>query len=1196
MTLSRTPGFAAAAALAVAAGGAEAAAQGASFDALAPGGTLHGFRAEAVYLDAADRPMGARFVHVRTGFTLDLVRIQSVPQAFIWVNSWPTSDMGEPHTQEHLLLGKGNKGRYVADLENMSLAVSSAFVQQARTAYHFHTAAGPEVFYRLFEKQMDALLYPDYTDEEIRREVRNFGVTENADGTLRLEEKGTVYNEMVSSFERPWGHPFRGVLQALYGAEHPQSYSAGGFPAAIREMEPEHIRRYHADNYQLANMGMVASVAGEMTLDGVLGRVDGILERLQGDRPVSRDFLTADRLPPPAPAPVGTIRIVDYPHQNAQQPSPLFFAWAPERTLAPMDQGLMELFLSSVAGDATTNLYRIFVDGTTREIDVGARGVSAWVSGDPGQPVFVTLADVGPAHMNEARMAEVRDRIVDELRRIAAWEDGSPELEAFNERVRSRMVAARRGLSNFVNSPPGFGQRGTSSAWPTHLDLLARGEGFRRSLTRAPELAEVERLLSGGANLWRERLAAWRLLETPYAVAARPSPELVAREEAERAARAEAELARVMEVYGTADPQEAIRRYAADYDAETARLDALAAGVEKPGFVDDPPMTLDDRLDYRVETLAHGIPLVASTFDNMTAATAGIALRLDAVAPRDRLYLAALPQLLTQVGIVRDGIPVPFGEMSEALRREILALSAYTSADALSGRVELVVRGAGNDLDESRRAAGWMRDVLLHPDWRPENLPRIRDVVDQALSGLRRTTQGSEESWVNDPAAAYRLQHDALFLSTRSFLTRTHNVHRLRWMLKEAPAGADGAAAAAYLTELAGAGGEGTRAELRALLAALGGGAGEGAALAPAPSAHLAAFRALPATARAVVAEAARDLEQSLADVPDGSLAADWRYLALQMRDDLRTDPAAALAALDAVRRTLLNAGGARAFVIGSRESQAALSAALSPVLAGFATEVPPVAPRAGARLVDARLRERDPAGAAPRFVGLVNPNTQGGVFLNSAPIATYDDTDRESLLRFLAARTYGGGGAHSMFMKTWGAGLAYSNGLRGSPETGRLTYYAERVPELPQTLRFVIDELRAAPRDPAIVEYAIAQAFDGLRSARTYEARGEAMAADLADGRTPERVRAFREAVLALRGDPGLVDAVYDRLEAVYGRVLPGYGPPSAEVEGGVFFVIGPESQLRLYEEYLRGAEGAGTRVHRLYPRDFWITAGGPR
>ena len=122
-----------------------------------------------------------------------------------------------------------------------------------------------------------------------------------------------------------------------------------------------------------------------------------------------------------------------------------------------------------------------------------------------------------------------------------------------------------------------------------------------------------------------------------------------------------------------------------------------------------------------------------------------------------------------------------------------------------------------------------------------------------------------------------------------------------------------------------------------------------------------------------------------------------------------------------------------------------------------------------------------------PVFVGLVNPNTQGGVFLNSAPSATYADADnKEALLDFLASRLYGGGGAHAIFIKTWGAGLAYSNGFRGSPNIGRMGWYAERTPELPQTLRFVIEELKKAQPDPGLVEYAIAVAFSEFRDLST--------------------------------------------------------------------------------------------------------------
>src|SRR5580698_1178809 len=113
-----------------------------SFGNLAEGQSLSGFKTVAVYLDDSDRAMGARFRHERSGFTLDLLQIQSVPQAFIWVTTYPTSNMGEPHTQEHLLLGKGNKGRNLGSQETMSLASSTAFTMQWRTCYTFYTSAG----------------------------------------------------------------------------------------------------------------------------------------------------------------------------------------------------------------------------------------------------------------------------------------------------------------------------------------------------------------------------------------------------------------------------------------------------------------------------------------------------------------------------------------------------------------------------------------------------------------------------------------------------------------------------------------------------------------------------------------------------------------------------------------------------------------------------------------------------------------------------------------------------------------------------------------------------------------------------------------------------------------------------------------------------------------------------------------------
>jgi hypothetical protein len=140
----------------------------------------------------------------------------------------------------------------------------------------------------------------------------------------------------------------------------------------------------------------------------------------------------------------------------------------------------------------------------------------------------------------------------------------------------------------------------------------------------------------------------------------------------------------------------------------------------------------------------------------------------------------------------------------------------------------------------------------------------------------------------------------------------------------------------------------------------------------------------------------------------------------------------------------------------------------------------------------------------------------------------------------------------------------------------------------LPQTLRFVIEQLKKAKADPNIARYAIAKAFDS-RVAIGFEARASAMAANLVDELTPEVVKTFRTRVLDAAKNPKLADALFGRMEAVYGKVLPGYGTLDPS---GIYFVIGPEKQMAAYQDYLRAAIGKTATLHRLYPRDFWITA----
>ncbi|MGE0400372.1 MAG: hypothetical protein AB7T06_26895 [Kofleriaceae bacterium] len=1148
-----------------------------ALDSIKPGSHLGEWRPVSFYVDAGDKRIGARFVHEDTKFTLDYLQIESAPQGYLWVGSYPTSDKGEPHTQEHLLLGKGDRGRRLGSAQAMSLVSSSAFTEQWHTAYHFHTVAGTDAFWPVFAEQLGAMLDPDYTDEEIRREVRNFGVDKDASGTLRLEEKGTVYNEMVRSYESPMAVVWRAGLQLVYGAQHPLAYEGGGYPDTIRTMTPADIRAFHTANYHLANMGIIAAFPKAIDLDDILEQTDAILAK--ANHRTGKVVTEADLPKPPAP-PAQKVTIVDYPFGDATTPSPAMLVWtALPKPLDLTEQTLRHLFLGAVAGDESTTLYKVLVDSKTRTLDLGVTGIGAYPQDDLGQPIFVTLGGIRADAMNPASLESLRAEVHAQMTRIANLPDGDPELAAIEDRVRARVIDLRRQIAKFLDSPPGFGIRGTGAAWFDHLHALSKTEGVTKSVTLKDELRAIEAVLAAKGNPWKERMAAWGLIAEPYVIGARPSPALRKQLDADRDKRIADELARLQKQYNAPDAATTLAKYQADYDAQSAVLEAAAAKAPLPEIVTTPPMTLDDNLAYATTPIG-AVPAFTATIDSMQSTRISYAFTLDRVPADLLMYLSLLPTLLTEAGI-GGATPIASDVMKERLRTEVLELSATYDRDLESGRDELVISGAGNNVDETHAALAWIERVIATPDWTIANLPRLRDVVDQSISSLRQVMKGAEEAWVRDPHEAWWRQGWPLHLHTHSFLTQAHDLHRLRWQLMANNDPTSTRAAADMLQRLAGE--KRKRADYEQLAIAM-----WDAKAKPRPSTakYVRNIRALSPDAARVLAAAGKDLQALLAEVPDDSLVEDWAYLCKQMAADLTFGPAKALAALARTRDLVISTQTARIVRVGSASNLRATQSRTGSILETRAStgaarvQLPP------SRSISDRLRTRMKLREEPRFVGLVAPGTSSGVFINSASSTSFADTSDDAVLDYLSSNQYVSPGAHSLFMKTWAAGLAYSNGVRVYVERGQLEYYAERCPLLPQTLRFVIDQLKRAKPDANIARYAIAKAFKS-RIAEGYESRAWAMAADLVDGRTPDKVRALRTQVLAAAKRPDLAQQLFDRMPEVYGKVIPGYGTPAPD---GVDFVIGPTKQLDAYADYLTSAVGGALR--RLYPRDYWVPA----
>ena len=206
-------------------------AQPVNLDTLKAGDRSHRFEASTVYLDAAERPLGARFIHRPTGFQLDLLQIESVPQAFTWVKTFATSNQGEPHTQEHLLLLRGVRGRTLSTRQSMSLVAHSAYTESWRTSYVFNTAAGVDAFFDIYAEQQRAMLHPDYSDDEIRLEVRGLQREAGLDGQQRLE--GLARTTACGLRHQPCA----GLQRGRRAGRHPQ-HDAAGHPPLCPATQP----------------------------------------------------------------------------------------------------------------------------------------------------------------------------------------------------------------------------------------------------------------------------------------------------------------------------------------------------------------------------------------------------------------------------------------------------------------------------------------------------------------------------------------------------------------------------------------------------------------------------------------------------------------------------------------------------------------------------------------------------------------------------------------------------------------------------------------------------------------------------------------------------------------------------------------------------------------------------------------------
>ena len=1007
---------------------------------------------------------------------------------------------------------------------------------------------------------LTALLRPDYTDEEIRREVAHVEAVPGPGGSLRLEEKGTVYNEMVSTTQEANSVIWQQVRTLSYGKGHPLAREAGGLPEGIRSLSPAEVRGFHAANYHLGpNMAAVAVLPLSWSIEDFLQRLHAVFEKVEPDPP----RLSPAPMPPPPSAGPAQIRIGKFPSADKSAPQGVVMSWPPLSALSLRDEFRTSLLLSVLGGGETSLLQRDLVDGKTRLLDTGATGVGTYLDDGLLPLPTVSVGGLRLEAITRPMLARLRTVVQRRIRWLTRLAPGSPELARIAERARLELKAYRRSVLKSLDDAPGFGQNNAAASWHRYLDTLEREAGFRADLLPEAIFAELDRDLVGGQNLWRPIAERAGLLGRPHVIAVRPDATLLARQQAARTARIRGHLRELKARFAERDEQATLAAFKQAFDASTRAVQARNDEVRLPSFLASPPLTRDDAPFVRGK-LPGEVPLVRTHFDSTVFTDLSLAFDLGALDRADD-ELVILLATLDSLGVTtKEGEVLDYATTEERVRASVYTLGVGLGLNPTTGRAELMVGGSASTAEEIGRLVEWMDTFLNRPRLDPTVRERLLDVVRGRVQGLRGLFQADPDRWAGQIAAAIDYQHQPLYLATSSPFTALYHLARLRWRLED-PA-------------------SGSREKLRAALAGLAG--------------------KLEGGDRTAVTKQVATLEGDLGEhlrfeldhLPTDSWQRDFTRVVREIRADLEVAPQTVLDRLRGLLAKVKVRGGLRVQITSSAANADRAARALEPLLAALPAGTRPTAARRPDRPaarapggpIDRRLGERYAGQAIGPHLALVHDSSSGASHYIQVPGPDYRAPGREAVMDLLTVGLLAGGGPSSLFMRTWAAGLAYSSGLAAHAINGRIIYVAHRCPDPVETMRFVSGLTRAAKVDPDLVQASLAYAFSDYGGADSFSTRGARIGGDLIDGLDPDQVRAFKTQVLETARAPGTAEELARRLPGVVGRLLVGAGGKVSSDASRVALLVGPSALLDRYEAFLKET-GEAKLFPRLYPRDFW-------
>jgi hypothetical protein len=499
--------------------------------------------------------------------------------------------------------------------------------------------------------------------------------------------------------------------------------------------------------------------------------------------------------------------------------------------------------------------------------------------------------------------------------------------------------------------------------------------------------------------------------------------------------------------------------------------------------------------------------VIAVLFDRAPTIDVGMSFDLRKIPQKYYKYLPILPRSFDSLGLKTQKGATPYSDLLAETQRDLSAFSIEYSSNAVSRRADLAIRASTTSPQELQAALTLISEMLQFSNVDFSTVDRLRDLVRERLADDD-AFRTNDSGWLWKLSNAFRHQDDPLFIALNSRFTQAHWDGRLQSLFHQPVRPSEiqslGSFAKGFFASSEGV-----------------------------PASQL-TTRLSPLEVKGLEKELVQYWLHNISFFPESGRLRGLQQLTAEVQQDLTAGPAQSIKELMDLQRLVVDRNALRVDIT----VDPALLADVRPMLTRFIGSIPEVTSRQevskktdGSAPIMRTIEKRVGASGDnfPWYVGLEDSHSVNGGVVFSVDFLGYTQLDRQSLITFLASKLASGTGPHTFFMKTIESGLAYSNSIGSAPRNRLLMYYADRVPDIASLVQLVNSVAASIPNlnDASLLDYTLQKAFPFQRSMSAFADRGKNLAHDPYDGNEPAKVRRFSEAILKLRGDPGLMSEV---------------------------------------------------------------------